>query len=225
MATRSWLSAVVVVALLELPAAPGRADPPGLAQFSGLSDAVAGWKPQATKEGVTLERRAVPGSSYFEYRAILDVPVDAEQVARLIWQGFRSGDMETLKHREMLRATDNELLIYDQIKTPIVQDRDYVIEVKRVYVPDQRRTEFRCATVTGVGPAPAPGHVRIPIIRAGWMVEQRGSGARITYYAYSEPGGYITALIARGAQAERSMADMLRMKNRLQGLGQTQEMR
>ena len=218
MRIRGFLIRGGLVVLLALSAGSAAAEPPQLAQFSAIADASAGWKVHATKEGVTLERRAVAGSSYYEYRAVLDVAADPEQVAKLIWQGFRSGDMETLKRREMLRDTENELLIYDQIKTPIVQDRDYVIEVKRIYRPDSRRTEFRCATVTGVGPAPAPGHVRIPIIRAGWMVEPSGSGARITYYAYSEPGGYITALIARGAQGDRSMADVLRMKKQVRSL-------
>ncbi|HRI55356.1 MAG TPA: hypothetical protein PLW65_34720, partial [Pseudomonadota bacterium] len=76
-----------------------------------------------------------------------------------------------------------------------------------------------CTSVSGVGPPVAAGHVRIPIIRAGWLVEPgAASGTRLTYYAYSEPGGLITALLARSAQADRSIADILHMAKRLRRL-------
>jgi hypothetical protein len=94
-----------------------------------------------------------------------------------------------------------------------------VIEVRRLFDKLLQRTQFRCATVSGIGPPVAKGHVRIPIIRAGWMVEPGANGGtRLTYYAYSDPGGLITAILARGAQADRSLADILHMTKRLRRL-------
>lgn len=197
-------------------AASGLAHEPALAQFS---DAPGDWKPQSTKEGITLERRAVPGSKFYEYRAVVAIAVEPELAAEDIWRALRGSDMETLKRRDILRESPDELLIYDQIRTPIVNDRDYVITVKREHDATARRTRFRCATVSGVGPPAAPKHVRIPIIRAGWMVEPGAhGGTQLTYYAYSEPGGLITAFLARGAQADRSMADVVHMTRRLRKL-------
>lgn len=203
--------------LLCLGAMPVLAGEPVLVQFTEAADgADAGWRPHSTQDGITVERREVPGSRYYEHRAVVQIPVSPEAAAQDVWSALRRSDMETLKHREILFEGPDELLLYDQISTPIVSDRDYVITVKRIHDAARRRWQFRCATVSGIGPPPAPGYVRIPIIRAGWVVEpgDRG-GTKLTYYAYSEPGGMITALLARGAQAGRALADILHMNKRL----------
>lgn len=193
---------------------------PALVQFTAADDvAAAGWKPYATKEGITLSRRPVPGTGFYEHRAVVELPVPPAAAADDVWRALRGGDMATLKRREVLAESPTELLIYDQIHTPVVSDRDYVIKVTRTYDAARERTEFRCTSVSGVGPPVAAGHVRIPIIRAGWLVEPGpAAGTRLTYYAYSEPGGLITALLARGAQADRSIADILHMAKRLRRL-------
>jgi hypothetical protein len=49
------------------------------------------------------------------------------------------------------------------------------------------------------------------------MTEPNGDGGtRLTYYAYSDPGGPLPAFLVRGAQADRSLADVVRMKKRLE---------
>lgn len=200
-------------------AASVRTAEPALVQFTTADTDAAGWRTYASKEGIKLERRPVPGSSYYEHRAVVELPVAPAAAADDVWSALRGGDMATLKHRDVLAESANELLLYDQIRTPVVSDRDYVIKVTRSYDPDHGRTAFRCMTVANVGPPVAAGHVRIPIIRAGWVVEPTPSrGTRLTYYAYSEPGGLITAILARGAQADRSMADILHMAHRLRRL-------
>ncbi len=187
-----------------------------LAQFTDRPDAEAGWSKYVTKGGVTLERRAVAGSKFYEHRAVLELPVDPAHAAAEVWAALRGSDMDSLKQRQILRESADELLIYDQIRTPVVSDRDYTITVRRIHDPLKQRTEFRCETHNELGPPPASGHVRIPIVRAGWMVEPDGKGGtRLHYFAYSEPGGLIAAFVARGAQADRSLADVIRMALRL----------
>lgn len=183
-------------------------------QFSDI-DARDGWTTQATRDGVTLERRAVPGSKYYEYRAFVRVAIDPARAADEIWAAMRGGDMESLKHRDLLHESADELVIYDQIHTPVVSDRDYTITVRRL--TDGARTRFRCDTTNDKGPPPARGYVRIPIISAGWQVEPDGAGGtRLGHFAFSEPGGSVPAFLVRGAQADRSLADVLRMKKRLE---------
>jgi hypothetical protein len=196
-------------------AAVAHADPE-VAQFDH-DDASAHWKPVAAQEGLTLERRSVPGSRYYEYRSVIDVPLPPARVADEVWRVLRDGDMEALKHRDILRASDGELVIYDQIRTPIVSDRDYTIRVRRVV--EGERTQFRCTTANELGPPPARGYVRIPVIRAGWMTAPDGRGGTLlTYYAFSEPGGSLPAFLVRGAQQDRSLADVVRMNKRLRRL-------
>lgn len=212
------LAAYALVALAR-PVAGATADEPALVQFTTADTDAAGWRTYAIKEGITLQRRPVPGSSYYEHRAAVDLPVAPAAAADDVWRALRGGDMAMLKHRDVLAESPNELLIYDQIRTPVVSDRDYVIKVTRTYDAALDRTAFRCMSVANAGPPVAAGHVRIPIIRAGWLIEpSAGAGTRLTYYAYSEPGGLITAILARGAQADRSMADILHMAHRLRRL-------
>jgi hypothetical protein len=185
-----------------------------LAQFTDRADA--GWAAYTTKGGVTLERRKVPGSKFYEHRAVLDLPVDVDHAATEIWSALRGSDMENLKHRTIIKDTPDELVIYDQISTPVVSDRDYTITVRRIYDATRRRTQFRCETRNDLGPPPAPGYVRIPYLSAGWQVEPDGKGGtRLSHFAYSEPGGLIAAFVVRGPQADRSLADTIRMARRL----------
>jgi hypothetical protein len=46
------------------------------------------WKVQTTKGGLTLERRAVPGSSYYEYRIKTESPAPPKGVVDGLWSGF-----------------------------------------------------------------------------------------------------------------------------------------
>jgi hypothetical protein len=181
----------------------------------GDVDRADGWSSWATRDGVTLERRRVEGSRFYEHRAVVDVPeIAPDRAAAQIWSALRAGDMDSLKHREILSEGADELVIYDQIRTPVVSDRDYTIIVRRRSAG--ARVWFECATANERGPAPQKGYVRIPVIAAGWYVEPDGhGGTRLGYFAYSEPGGSVPAWLVRGAQADRSMADVLRMVHRL----------
>jgi hypothetical protein len=205
-----------LVLLLILPSL-AKADPE-LAQFDH-DDARAQWRAAATKEGVTIERRHVAGSSYYEYRVVVDVPLPPARVAEEVWRTMREGDMDSLKRREFLRADVDELIIYDQIRTPVVSDRDYTVRVRRHFDAASGRTQFRCESANELGPPPARGYVRIPIIRAGWMTAPDGKGGTtLTYYAFSEPGGAVPAFLVRGAQQDRSLTDVVRILGRLRRL-------
>ncbi len=186
-----------------------------LAVQVGDVDARDGWQSWATQQGVTLERRKVEGSRFYEHRAFVDLPGIAPDLAAVeIWRALRDGDMDSLKHRELLAERPDELVIYDQIRTPVVSDRDYTIVVRRRRLG--ARTWFECQTANDRGPPPARGYVRIPLIAAGWFVAADGhGGTQLGYFAYSEPGGSVPAWLVRGAQADRSMADVVRMVARL----------
>jgi len=185
-----------------------------VAQFADV-DARDGWSKWATRDGVTLERRRVDGSRFFEHRAFVELAgIDPARAADEIWAAIRGGDMESLKRRRILAESADELVIYDQIRTPVVSDRDYTITVRRRRVGV--RVWFECETTNERGPAPAAGYVRIDAVRAGWFVEPDGhGGARLGHFAYSEPGGAVPAFLVRGAQADRSLADVVRMAARI----------
>jgi hypothetical protein len=174
-----------------------------------------GWAAWGTRDGVTLERRKPDGSRFYEHRAWVDVAIDPARAADEIWAAVRGGDMESLKRREVLSQSADEVLIYDQIRTPIVSDRDYTVTVRRRR--EGARVIFECETANERGPALQAGLVRVPVVHAGWVVEPDGrGGTRLGYFAFSEPGGSVPAWMVRSAQAERSMADVVRMVKRLE---------
>jgi hypothetical protein len=208
------MRALLQIALAAALAHPSLADEPQTVQFE-RDDASASWRAHVTRAGVTIEKRSVEGSSFLEYRSVVSLPQDPAWVAEQVWRAFREADMEGLKKREFLRVADDELLFYDQIKTPIVSDRDYTLLVKRIFDPARRRTQVRCWTANQLGPPVAKGYVRIPIIRAGFQVEPDGSGTRLTYYAFGEPGGLVPAWLVRSAQGDHCLLDVLRMLRRL----------
>src|SRR6516162_4904961 len=96
----------------------------GLVQFTDADPARAGWQVHARRDGVLLERRRVPGSSYYEHRAVMELPVAPEAAADEVWRSLRDGDMATLKRRQIVAEAPNELVLYDQIHIPVINDRD-----------------------------------------------------------------------------------------------------
>lgn len=209
---------LVFVALVSF-AAHASADEPALVQFTSVDDATAEWSFVSNQNGVNLERRTVPGSKFYEHRAVTIIPMAPERVVEVVWSTIREGDMENLKRRQVIRETPTEIVMYDQIHAPVVRDRDYTLTVRRISDPARNRTEFRAVTTNELGPPPAAGHVRIPIIRAGWVVEPDGAGGtRLACFSYSEPGGLLGAWLVRGAQARGAAADVVRMSRRLAAL-------
>lgn len=192
------------------------------------------WQPCAAGgDGVTLERRAVPGSKFYEYRASALVTATPDVVLRSIWSGVTDQLPETVKQRTMLRQSASTLLFYDQIKTKVVSDRDYTIRMIWQRHPQTGVIEVPFVTANELGPPPAPGYVRVPTIRGDWIITPlrqdsaaasaadaaqgtQGNGpamaaTRITYLCYSEPGGSIPAFMARGAQQDQVLLDIRRI--------------
>jgi START domain-containing protein len=174
-----------------------------------LSAADEPWKRYSEKNGVVVERRAVAGSKYFEHRASVSVAEAPAVVERTIWSGVTESPPKTVKKRTVLVHNDNEFVVYDELKTPVVSDRDAVIRIRR------SPGEIRFETTDQLGPPPNSHYVRLPVVRGAWTIVPDGSGSRLLYSCYSEPGGAIPAWMVRGAQADQIFADVQRIVDRL----------
>lgn len=185
------------------------------------------WQPVAAadREGVTLDRRALVGSKFYEYRAQVVTTATPEAVLNGIWGGVTAQLPPTVTQRKMLSIGAAELLFYDQIKTKVVSDRDYTIRMVLHREQESGIIQVPFGTMNDLGPPPAPGYVRVPTIRGNWIITPgdagRGSAApgaapataatKVTYLCYSDPGGSIPAFMARGAQQDQVMMDMHRI--------------
>jgi hypothetical protein len=178
--------------------------------LGGLAAADEPWHWVSERNGVTLEKRAVVESRYFEYRARARTSVSAPVATARIWDGIGDERSPTLKHRTVLRRSDEELVVYDQIRAPVVSDRDVTIRIRKV--ADARSGSFEIAFESiGDGPVAAAGYVRLPVVRGEWRIEPDGAGgANLAYRCYSEPGGSIPAFLVRGAQQSQVLDEFER---------------
>ncbi len=180
--------------------------------------ATAPFVPYKVKQGVAIERRAVPGSRYFEYRAGFTTPLALPVIAELLWRGTSESN-EVVKKREVLRDTATERVYYDQVSTPVVSDRDYTILMRKVADSGGQRFQLTYQTANDLGPPPRPGFVRINHIHGSWTAEPDGQGGtRMTYLNFSDPGGSIPAFMAHGAQVDNVAAAVVRLQEKLRKL-------
>ena len=175
------------------------------------------WTAIAVKNGVTDERRAVAGSSFFEYRASTVMAASQQAVLSAIWTSITDSPPETVKKRVVLGRTETQMLVYDQIETPMVTDRDVTIGIRKIVHEDTKVIEVKFDAMNSLGPPSDGKHVRIPIVRGAWtLVPSTGGGTQLTYVCYSDPGGSIPAILARGVQQRQIPLDFERVVQRVQ---------
>jgi hypothetical protein len=175
------------------------------------------WTEVSNKDGVLVERRAVEGSKFSEYRATTVTTASPEAIVAGIWSGVTEQMPATVKSRQIVLKSDTEIVFYDQIKTKIVSDRDYTARIWKERDPATGALLVRFRTENERRPEPTPGFVRLPTIRGLWTILPDGQGgSRLVYTCFSEPGGSIPAFLVRGPQQEQVMVDIRRILARAQ---------
>jgi len=173
------------------------------------------WKQHATKDGLSLERRSVPDSKYYEYRIRTESPASPQAVLRGMWSGLGEDLPPSVMKRTFLSRAENEVVVYDQIKTPVVSDRDLALRIRRIVHADTGVIEVQFESANQFAPPSDSKYVRIPMVRGGWTIAPNaGGGSVLTYVCYSEPGGSIPAFLVRGAQQDQVFVDVKRILRR-----------
>ena len=173
-----------------------------------------GWRVMHERNGITLERRSVEGSRYYEYRVHAHTTVAPAVAVERIWSGIGDERSPTVKHRTVVRRAADELVVYDQIHAAVVSDRDVTIRIRKV--ADGSAFELQFESTAELGPPPAAGYVRLPMVRGSWRIEPAAEGgSNIAYRCYSEPGGAIPAFLVRGAQQDSTLDEFERVLTRV----------
>jgi hypothetical protein len=174
--------------------------------------AAAEWEKVSDRDGLLVERRAVTGSAYPEYRATARSPLSPSVIFDTLWRHAEyMAFIPHLKRLDLLSDTGDERLTYEQVAVPLARDRDYTVRVRKRVDLATQRYEITFTTDNEAGPPPDSRHVRVPSIRGGWIVEPGidGQGSILRYDVQSEPGGAIPAWIANRAQ-RGVVADLVR---------------
>lgn len=187
----------------------------GVARAAGQA-VEAGWQPFKEKHGIAVERRPVAGSKFFEYRASVNTQVAPEKIIDRLWKNVTAATAPVLKARQVLKQEPNEIVLYDQVKTPVVSDRDYTLLIRKVADPSAHRFKMTFETANHLGPPADPKYVRIPAIRGSWSVEgDDKGGSRLTYQTFSEPGGSVPSFLIHGAHFDQCVSDVERVLDML----------
>lgn len=171
-----------------------------------LADSAPQWRADGMSDGLWIQRREVQGSSYEEFRVIAARSLNLSKLCDVI---FAKGGVQSnvhFKKRELLRETDTERWMYEQIAVPWVSDRDYVMHTKLEAPASSGRCEVSFATENDPSRPPVRGFVRIPAIRGHWAAAPLADGRLwVAYEVFSDPGGGIPAFLARGGQRDAAI--------------------
>ena len=186
-----------------------------VASFSGTAGADDGWRTLHDRDGVTLERRPVEGSRYYEYRVHAHTTVSPQVAIERLWDGIGNERSPTVKRRTVVSRADDELVVYDQIHAAVVSDRDVTIRIRRSGNA-AHGFDITFESTSDMGPPPAAGYVRLSKVRGSWRIEPAADGgSNIAYRCYSEPGGAIPAFLVRGAQQDSTLDEFERVLTRV----------
>jgi hypothetical protein len=191
-----------------------------LAALALASPAIAlgddGWQKVRDKNGITLEKRTVDGSHFLDYRARTHTATSPQVTMTKIWGGIGDEQSPTITRRAVVQRSADEVVVYDQIHAPVVTDRDVIIRIRKIVDPRNGAYEIRFESTTTVGPPPARGYVRLPMVRGRWRIEPDGAGgSNVDYTCYSEPGGSVPAFLVRGTQQDNVLEEFERVMTRV----------
>lgn len=163
-------------------------------------------------DGVLLESRSVPGSSFLEYRVTMVTAGDVETLcARALGTGAKHADEPHLVARSVLFQGPDELVTWDQVSPPVVSPRDYVVRRTRTRLPGGAcQVEFHADP--SVAPPPKPGWVRIEVLKGRFTFTPLGGGrVRIEHLVHTEPGGMIAPFAAEPTRREAAVSSVRRL--------------
>ena len=167
-----------------------------------------GWREDRTVDGMKVELRAVAGSKFEEVRVSTTSSSSLGALCDAVWgKGLSNKKPEgEFKKRVVIKETEDERWTYEQIRVPVVADRDYVIHVQRLSDAPSGRCEIAFETREDPRFPPTADHVRIPAIRGKWRLVPNPAGrVDVSYVVYSDPGGSVPSLLARGGQRDAAV--------------------
>lgn len=172
-----------------------------LAQFPmDVFDNATAFTQLETKDGVTLSKRAVKDSPFFEYRVATPSPYTVQEMCDSTYQwGSHEGDSPGVTLFKVVQDGEDDRVVYSQLTKPIVAKRDYALRIVRLREGERCRIRFR--TANEQAPAQPDGFVRMDKLWGEWIFEAAEKGSKVTYTLYSDPAGSVPAFLVHGGQS------------------------
>ena len=112
----------------------------------------------------------------------------------------------------ILKAAENEWVIYEQVKIPIAKDRDYVLRLRAVARGQGGRYEIKAEPPPPqeVSQPTDPGHIRMTDLWSQWTFTATAvGGTALSYESYGDPAGDLPAWLKKSA-AVRGPSDFVK---------------
>ena len=180
--------------------------------------AISGWEVVSTDGPKVVERRA-RGDGFIEVRVSTVTDIRPIHVANAFW-ARRTPASKAIKKYELIRQDDVEKIVYQQLRLPIVKDRDYTVRIERYTDAAAGLYQFNSKCRSDLGPPPNDEHVRVTDCTAQYSVELGADGrTHVTYTAFANAAGRLPIWIVN-ALAPKAASEVLdKMLEEARGLG------
>jgi ribosome-associated toxin RatA of RatAB toxin-antitoxin module len=162
----------------------------------------AGWERIADRDGIVVERRLNEPPPMREIRALAHSPLPPAAIMATLWKHEEYTQfIPYLRRLDVLQDDGDSKLIYEQIKVPVVKDRDVTVRVTRTFFPETGTYELNSIAVPDQGPAESRNFVRVRTSVGHWQLTPAADGGTAVLYSNrTDAGGLVPEWIANAAQ-------------------------
>jgi hypothetical protein len=162
------------------------------------------WKKLAQEDGMLIEARPMPGTRLREIRLTTASSLAPELIFNVIWNAKDQRDwVPNVKELRVLRSSDDEVVLYERIKIPVVQDRDYVLSLAKKIDKAAGIYQIFAVGKSELGPPPPSGVVRMTRLSSTYTIKALPEGgSQITYLSFGDPAGSVPAWLIRAADVK-----------------------
>jgi hypothetical protein len=194
------------------PAQPG-APSSGRAPAPASALASEGFTVLGEEKGVRVYSREKRSGVEFAAEASLPAPPEQVRRALLDYPSHQKWQKQLKENKILARGADS-LLVYQRLDLPVIDDRDFTLQV--TWGAEGPIFWMRFAVANERGPRPVPGVVRVTAHEGGWRLEPEGDkGTRAVYRFHFDAAGSVPSWLGK-SQAKDNIVDFfVRLKREL----------
>jgi hypothetical protein len=178
-------------------AAPAKAPSPGRAPAPASAFASEGFTLLADENGVRVYRREARAGVEFAVQASLPAPPDQVRRALLDYPSHQAWQKRLKENTILDRGTDS-LVVYQRLSLPVIDDRDYTLQI--TWGAEDPVLWMRFVAADALGPRPVSGVVRVTAHEGAWRLEpEGGKGTHAVYRFLFDAGGSVPSWLGKGA--------------------------
>jgi len=176
------------------------------------------WKPEFTKNGISVYTKVLPGSSLKAFRAEGDIQAAIETVNSILYDtaGQVKWMPDCIVSYDISNGPENVFISYNETKAPFVNNRDVIVET--VITKSKNRIIHESRAVDRPDLVPEfKGKVRITDMSARWELVRSDRGTHVIYEVIANPGGYIPRWLTNLASSDIPYRTVLGLKSAAEG--------